>query len=340
MVSFENPETYMQKAASRSIEDGESDLYFCSFSYYVCEVQYGFIRVRYHGGMMDWKALMYNDRFPKSNKYDPEFVAHNQMGPSALWLMEWLTEKIEIKENMKVLDLGCGRAMSSIYLAKEFGATVYATDLWIDASDNQKRIVEFGLEDKIIPIKAEAHSLPFAKNFFDVIVAVDSYGYFGTDDLYLSYITSFLKPAGIMAAALPGLMQEFDNFTVPGHLLEKQENGQVFWSPDCFTFHTKQWWGSHWMKTELVEIETNDILEDGYKYWAAQEKAMELANMEIFPSYEETLLKDAGQYIGFIRIIARKNKAGSEECLPHVWQPEFSAVCDTLLNERDSRQKK
>ena len=286
---------------------------------------------------MDWKTMMYNERFPKSNNYSSEFVAENQMGPNSLWLMEWLTEKIEIKENMKVLDLGCGRAISSIFLAKEFGATVYATDLWIDVSENQKRIVEFGLEDKIIPIKAEAHAVPFAKNFFDVIVAVDSYGYFGTDDLYLSYITSFLKPGGIIAAALPGLMQDFDNFKIPKHLLKPQKNGNVFWEPDCFTFHTKDWWLSHWMKTTLVEVETNDTLEDGYKHWAKQEKALDLAGFNIFPSVEETLLKDAGQYIGFVRIVARKNKAKTEESMPHPWQPEFSAVCDSIFNERDSR---
>jgi cyclopropane fatty-acyl-phospholipid synthase-like methyltransferase len=287
---------------------------------------------------MDWKTMMYNDRFPKSNNYNPEFVAKNQMGPNSLWLMEWLTEKIEIKKNMKVLDLGCGRAMSSIFLAKEFGATVYATDLWIDVSENQKRIVEFGLEDRIIPIKAEAHALPFAKNFFDVIVAVDSYGYFGTDDLYLSYITSFLKQEGIVAAALPGLMQDFDNFKVPEHLLKPQKNGNVFWEPDCFTFHTKDWWLSHWMKTTLVEVETNDTLKDGYKHWAKQEKALGLAGFNIFPSVEETLLKDAGQYIGFVRIVAIKNKAKTEESMPHPWQPEFSAVCDSIFNERDSRK--
>ena len=287
---------------------------------------------------MDWKDMIYNDRFPKSNNYNPEFVAKNQMGPNSLWLMEWLTEKIEINKNMKVLDLGCGRAISSIFLAKEFGATVYATDLWIDASENHKRIVEYGLEDKIIPIKAEAHALPFAKNFFDVIVAVDSYGYFGTDDLYLSYITSFLKPNGIIAAALPGLMQDFNNFKVPKHLLKQQKNGHVFWEPDCFTFHTESWWFSHWMKTSLVEVETNDTLKDGYKYWAQQEKALDLAGLGIFPSVEETLLKDAGQYIGFVRIVAIKNKAKTEESMPHPWQPEFSAVCDSIFNERDSRK--
>ncbi len=180
---------------------------------------------------------------------------------------------------------------------------------------------------------------PLPKIFFDVIVAVDSYGYFGTDDLYLSYITSFLKSGGIIAAVLPGLMQDFDNFEVPKHLLKPQKNGNIFWEPDCFTFHTKDWWLSHWMKTTLVEVETYDTLEDGYKHWAIQEKALELAGFNIFPSVEETLLNDAGQYIGFVRIIATKNKAKTEESMPHAWQPEFSAVCDSLRNERDSRKK-
>ena len=92
------------------------------------------------------------------------------------------------------------------------------------------------------------------------------------------------------------------------------------------------------MKTSLVEIETNDTLKDGYKYWAQQEKALDLAGLGIFPSVEETLLKDAGQYIGFVRIVARKNKAKTEESMPHPWQPEFSAVCDSIFNERDSRK--
>ena len=288
---------------------------------------------------MSWQEMMQSDRFLRSNKYNPQFVAENQMGPSSLWLMEWLTEKIEIKEGMKILDLGCGRAMSSIFLAKEFGATVYATDLWIDVTENQKRIELFGLEDKIIPVKAEAHALPFAKNFFDMIIAVDSYGYFGTDDLYLSYITSFLKPGGIIAAALPGLMQEFDNFKVPDHLLEKQENGNVFWEPDCFTFHTKEWWYSHWMKTTLVDVEVSDILEDGYKLWAVQENALELAGYNIFPSMEETLLKDAGRYIGFVRMIARKHDQPSEGVMPHPWQSEFSSVCDAIFKERESKKE-
>jgi len=39
---------------------------------------------------------------------------------------------------MRVLDLGCGKALSSIFLAKEYGTQVWATDLWISATDNRK----------------------------------------------------------------------------------------------------------------------------------------------------------------------------------------------------------
>ena len=37
---------------------------------------------------------------------------------------------------MRVLDLGCGLAMSSIFLRREFDVQVWATDLWFNASEN------------------------------------------------------------------------------------------------------------------------------------------------------------------------------------------------------------
>jgi SAM-dependent methyltransferase len=35
-----------------------------------------------------------------------------------------LAEAIELRPGMRVLDLGCGRAMSSVFLHREFGAQV------------------------------------------------------------------------------------------------------------------------------------------------------------------------------------------------------------------------
>jgi cyclopropane fatty-acyl-phospholipid synthase-like methyltransferase len=76
-------------------------------------------------------------RFPRASTYDAQWVLKNAMaGPPALWLVEWLAEAMTLQPGMRVLDLGCGRATSSIFLAKEFGVTVWAADLWIKPTDN------------------------------------------------------------------------------------------------------------------------------------------------------------------------------------------------------------
>ena len=76
-----------------------------------------------------------HQRYTRSDSYDPAWVTANQMGPNALWLTESLSEVMPITSDMNVLDLGCGRAMSSIFIAKEFGAKVWATDLRIDVAE-------------------------------------------------------------------------------------------------------------------------------------------------------------------------------------------------------------
>ena len=87
---------------------------------------------------------------------------------------------------MRVLDLGCGRASSSIFLHREFGVQVRAVDLWFSAAKNFQRIRDAGVAEGVFPIHADARSLPFAPGFFDAIVCLDSFIYFGSDDLYLS----------------------------------------------------------------------------------------------------------------------------------------------------------
>ena len=53
-------------------------------------------------------------RFPRASRYHPDWVIAGMGSASnALWLTEWLCEGLELRPGMRVLDLGCGRAMSS-----------------------------------------------------------------------------------------------------------------------------------------------------------------------------------------------------------------------------------
>src|SRR5262245_20985407 len=194
-----------------------------------------------------------SERFPRASQYHPEWViAGASGGANSLWLTEWLTGALELQPGMRVLDLGCGRAASSIFLRREFGVQVWAADLWFSPSENLQRVRDAGVEDGVFPLHVDARSLPFADEFFDAIVCIDSLFYFGTDDLYLNYLARFVKPGGPVGFAGAGLVQEIEG-VVPDHLRE-------WWTQDLRCLHSAAWWRRHWERTGIMEIDRADTM--------------------------------------------------------------------------------
>ncbi|MHC5113426.1 MAG: SAM-dependent methyltransferase, partial [Planctomycetota bacterium] len=145
-----------------------------------------------------------------------------------------------------------------------------------------------------------------AEGFFDAIISIDSYHYYGTSDNYLASFAPLVRPGGRIGIVIPALMQEIAG-EVPAHLTHKQASGGVFWDPrECFTFHTCAWWRTHWERTGLVEIECADTLADGWKHWLQWERALERYGKSPFPSDAETIEADGGRYLGFVRMVARR----------------------------------
>ena len=86
-------------------------------------------------------------RFPRSSEYHAEWtMASVSGGANSLWLCEWLTEALDLRPDMRVLDLGCGRGASSIFLRREFDVQFWATDLWNSVSERFERVKDAGVE--------------------------------------------------------------------------------------------------------------------------------------------------------------------------------------------------
>jgi cyclopropane fatty-acyl-phospholipid synthase-like methyltransferase len=247
-------------------------------------------------------VTLHHPRYPRSNAYDPRWIASNQMGPNALWLTEGLTEVLTIEPGMKVLDLGCGKGMSSIFLAREFGAQVWACDLWIPAAENEARITEAGVSDLVTAVHAEAHALDFPTEFFDAIVSFDAYQYFGTADLYLGYLLDFLRTDGRLGIVVPSTTRELGE-EIPTVLAP-------FWEWDFCCWHTPQWWRTHWAKTRKVTVDVADTIVDGWRDWLQFndfiEPYVEGWWIDDVKATRAMLLADRGTELGFARVVATK----------------------------------
>jgi SAM-dependent methyltransferase len=265
--------------------------------------------------------LLRKPEFPRSQRHEPAFLLDNQMGPNAVWLLEWLCQALPLEAGMRVLDLGCGRAMTSVFLAREFGVRVWAADLWMSPDNNWRRAVEQGVADLVCPLKAEAHALPFAEGFFDAVVSIDAYQYFGTDDLYLGYLARFVRPGGWLGIVVPGLTREIAG-TVPEHLLRPQANRKRFWEDECWCFHTAEWWQALWRRCGSVSEVRADTQADGWRHWRDFERAIELAGKGLFPSDAEALEADQGRTIGFVRAVARRGADAG----PNLYDPALGVI--------------
>ena len=236
-----------------------------------------------------------SERFPRSSRYNPEWVlASVSGGANSLWMTEWLTTALDLRPGMRVLDLGCGRASSSIFLCREFGVQVWATDLWFSISENIPRIRDAGVEDGVFPIHADARALPFAAEFFDAIVSIDSFPYYGTDDLYLNYLARFVKPGGSVGVAGAGLVREIEG-AVPEHLRQ-------WWSQDLWCLHSATWWRRHWERTGIMNIELADTMPDGCQVWLDWHRLVAPDN----ESEIKALEADRGDYLGYVRFVGRR----------------------------------
>ena len=235
-------------------------------------------------------------KYPKSDQYDQAFVTENLMGPSSLKMIEELTNGLDFRPGMKVLDLGCGKGLTSVFLAKEFGVTVYATDLWIGATENFERFKQLDLCDLIVPIHADALDLPFAEDYFDALVSVDAYYYFGMNETLMDEkIAPLVKSGGILALAFPGFKNDIHGNLPPEFLLS--------WKPeDLDCFQTPGWWEDLLKKSQKIEIDSireMDCFDDAWRDWLESDISYAIND-------RKSMNAGAGNYMNLIAILAHK----------------------------------
>lgn len=236
--------------------------------------------------------------YPKSQKYQG-LIAEKIMGPNPVKLTEELLSAVSIPAGSLVLDLGSGTGITSVFLAREYGLRVVAADLWSDPTENMRFFAALGLtSSEVFPIHADALCLPFAHEFFDAVVCVDSYNYFGRDGSYLEEkLLPFVKTGGVICICVPGMRQDCHD-DLPAALLAS-------WTPEQLDYiHDAQFWRGIISGTRGIEILSLSEMESNsevWEDWLSCENAYAVSDRKAFAA-------GGGEFLNFISIIVRRTK--------------------------------
>lgn len=243
------------------------------------------------------KGDINNMKYIRSEKYNTPELQKKIMGPNPIKLDEELLLDHKIPQGGVVCDLGSGQGLTSVFLAKEYGFTVYAADLWSDPDENRKFFDSMGVDpEKLIPVKADATDLPFERDFFDAVVSTDSYNYFGRDETYLDdKLLPFVKHGGYIYISIPGMKKDCHD-ALPGELL-------LSWTPEQLDYmHDVDYWRGIVNKCKGAEVLSVSEMESNEEVWAdwlAQDNEYAIGD-------RKSMEAGGGKYLNFISIELRR----------------------------------
>ena len=117
-------------------------------------------------------------------------------------LLKWATSQSLLKTPASILDVGCGIGGSTLYLADKFEATATGITLSpLQASRARERAGELGLSQTASFQVADALSLPFEDNAFDLVWTLESGEHMPDKQQFLAECYRVLQPGGTFLMA-------------------------------------------------------------------------------------------------------------------------------------------
>ena len=183
------------------------------------------------------------------------------MAPGGLLLAEMLAEELSLKPGDRVLDVGCGRGQSSVFLASRYGVRVVSVDLWIGAQERRRNAARAGVGALVTPLQGDiGRGVPIDSGNLDAIFCMQSFHCFGTRPWLLRYLAALLKPGGRIGIAQGCFRDEVDALPPPF-------TNTGGWNAEYGNYHSPGWWRNHFASSEDLEVTLAREVPDGDVLW-------------------------------------------------------------------------
>ncbi|HSH05264.1 MAG TPA: methyltransferase domain-containing protein [Anaerolineae bacterium] len=199
--------------------------------------------------------------------YSRDDIYAGKMGPGGLYLAAQMTRRMNLSPGQRVLDLGCGRGTTSVFLATQYNVSVIAVDLWVKATNLHQQFVTKGVDKQIIPLNLDiTHKLPFANHYFDAIFCMDSVHYYGGTLDFWHHLLPHLKPGGTLCIGSPCFTAEFSDEMLQ-NLPPEYDDGSDLWPTEFSLYHSPEWWRNLIEQTGYMTVTESAELADGIIFW-------------------------------------------------------------------------
>jgi ubiquinone/menaquinone biosynthesis C-methylase UbiE len=127
-----------------------------------------------------------------------KFVGLSVLHPGGFAATEKLLGLCQIDKDKRVLDIACGKGTTSILIAKKFGCKVTGIDISPELIEEAKFLARKSKVQQLLEFKvADATSLPFKDNEFDVTIAQAMLVLIDEKSSVIKEALRVLKPAGL-----------------------------------------------------------------------------------------------------------------------------------------------
>lgn len=183
------------------------------------------------------------------------------MAPGGLLLVDLAATAIGLAAGDRVLDLGCGRGQSSIWMASQYGAEVVSVDLWVGTGERNIKAEAAGVASRITALQGDIRrGMPQGTAPFDSIVAVQSFHSFGTNPAVLRYLATLLRPGGRFVIA----QTCFNNAPKDMPAVFLDAGGRY---TEYEKYHDPAWWSAYLGSTGDFSVDLCEELRDGDVFW-------------------------------------------------------------------------